>query len=47
MAKRAVGSSGEGGEPADIDEHRKIAARAVEILGNMKGLAMKLGNLLG
>lgn len=46
MAKRAVSNTEEGAEPADLDEHRKIAARAVEILGGMKGLAMKAGQII-
>lgn len=45
MAKRAVGSA-ESGASADLEQHRKIAARAVEILGSMKGLAMKVGQIV-
>ena len=43
MARRAVNKND--GE-VDLDEHRKIATRAVEILGGMKGLAMKAGQIV-
>ena len=46
MAKRAVGKEAEGEERRDLEEHRKIAERAVDILGNMKGLAMKAGQII-
>ncbi len=45
LAKRAVQRDGEPVE-VDLDEHRKLAGRAVEILGNMKGLAMKAGQIV-
>ena len=44
MARRAV--AGEA-EPEDrLEQHKKVAARAVEVLGGMKGLAMKAGQVL-
>jgi predicted unusual protein kinase regulating ubiquinone biosynthesis (AarF/ABC1/UbiB family) len=46
MAKRAVGAGPEPGQPLDLESHEKIAKRAVEILGNMKGLAMKAGQIV-
>jgi len=46
MAKRAVGKGEEGQEPPDMEEHRRIAARAAEVLGGMKGLAMKAGQIV-
>lgn len=47
MAKRAVSGAPEPGDgPVDLEEHRKIAGRMVEILGNMKGLAMKAGQIV-
>lgn len=47
LAKRAV----QGGEPepaseAQLADHRKAALHAVKVLGNMKGLAMKAGQIL-
>lgn len=44
MAKRAVGAAGP--EEHDLEDHEKIAARVVEILGSMKGLAMKAGQVV-
>ena len=46
MAKRAV-TGGDALEPTELDleQHRKIARRAVDVLGNMKGLAMKAGQI--
>ncbi len=52
MAKRAAqGTPGEGeeaGPPTEqsLEDHRKAAQHAVKILGNMKGLAMKAGQIL-
>lgn len=47
LAKRAVtGRDEEGQKQVDLEQHRKIAVRAVEILGGMKGLAMKAGQIL-
>lgn len=46
MAKRAVGAGPQPGAPLDLESHEKIAKRAVEILGNMKGLAMKAGQIV-
>jgi len=58
MAKRAMGGRRDGADeerggeddPAlehlDLDQHQKIAARAADVLGNMKGLAMKAGQIL-
>ncbi|RMG17415.1 MAG: AarF/ABC1/UbiB kinase family protein [Planctomycetota bacterium] len=45
MAKKAVGSEEEA-RPRSLEEHRRIARRAVEILGGMKGLAMKAGQIV-
>ena len=44
MAMRAVGAEAEAEER--LEQHRKVAHRAVEILGGMKGLAMKAGQIL-
>src|SRR5262245_66447930 len=47
MAKRAVGAGDqESTTPLGIEEHEKIAGRVAEILGNMKGLAMKVGQVV-
>lgn len=46
MAKNAVGSGSVSPVEIDIEDHRKIAARMAEILGGMKGLAMKAGQVL-
>lgn len=50
MAKRAAqgGEEEEPGAPTerDLEDHRKAAQHAVKILGNMKGLAMKAGQIL-
>jgi len=43
MAKRAVGAQD---RAIDLDEHKQIATRAVQVLGNMKGLAMKAGQIM-
>ena len=44
MATRAVG--GEADTEERLEQHRRMATRAVEILGGMKGLAMKAGQVL-
>jgi len=52
MAKRAAqgapGEEEEAGPPSEqnLEDHRKAAQHAVKILGNMKGLAMKAGQIL-
>jgi predicted unusual protein kinase regulating ubiquinone biosynthesis (AarF/ABC1/UbiB family) len=48
LAKRSVNKRGEDGEisEGELAEHKKAALAAVEILGDMKGLAMKAGQIL-
>lgn len=53
MAKRAVkgkkpgeGEAAPAPTEAELAEHRKAALKAVQVLGNMKGLAMKAGQVL-
>lgn len=46
MAKNAVGAGSVSPAEIDLEDHRKIAARMAEILGGMKGLAMKAGQIL-
>ena len=47
LAKRAVqGGEAEPASEAQLADHRKAALHAVKVLGNMKGLAMKAGQIL-
>jgi predicted unusual protein kinase regulating ubiquinone biosynthesis (AarF/ABC1/UbiB family) len=46
MAKNAIGAGSDAASEDDLERHRKIAGRMAEILGNMKGLAMKAGQVL-
>lgn len=46
MAKSAVGVGSISPAEIDLEDHRKIAARMAEVLGSMKGLAMKAGQIL-
>lgn len=46
MAKNAIGSGSTSPAEMDLADHEKIAGRMAEILGGMKGLAMKAGQIL-
>lgn len=46
LAKRAAQSGEDGPSEGELSDHRQAALHAVKILGNMKGLAMKAGQIV-